>query len=379
MDLVSSPTLPTLSHELTPALSTDSRSRSQLIVSLTQLALSAPDIPSAVLPALDALVDQTAAAGSAYFQTGGEVFRARSASGVMPQGPVMEAILAHGLPVGTPLMQALEASAIPLFFDDTGVALEAAGFPELGVTSLAAAPVRGRQGELLGAFLMHTFNCHAWDERESDLFCAIAGTVAALAARLVAEEQAVQAKEDAIKALGIAVESRDSEVKGHTDRVTDLAVRVGAALDLSESELEALRWGAYLHDLGKVSTPDAILHKPGKLDSDEWRVMRQHVSAGYQVAHQLNFLPLATLDTVLYHHERWDGQGYPPRLTEEAIPLAARIFSICDVYDALTSPRPYKAAWSHEEALSEIVAQTGTQFDPKVVTAFLSLFVSSKP
>lgn len=357
MDLASSSTPPTFARELTPALPTDTRSRSQLIVSLTQLALSAPDIPSAVLPALDALVAQTAAAGSAYFQVGGEVFKARSASGVMPQGPVMEAILAHGLPANTPLMQALEISTVPLFFDDTEVALETAGFPELGVTSLAAAPVRGRQGELLGAFLMHTFSCHAWDEREADLFCAIAGTVAALAARLVAEEQAVQAKEDAIKALGIAVESRDSEIKGHTDRVTSLAGRVGVALGLSEHELEALRWGAYLHDLGKVATPDAILHKPGKLDSDEWLVMRQHVSAGYQVAHQLNFLPLATLDTVLYHHERWDGQGYPHRLTEEAIPLTARIFSICDVYDALTSPRPYKAAWSHEEALSEIVAQ----------------------
>lgn len=347
--------------------------RAQLIVSLTQLALSAPDIPSAVLPALDALVARTAAAGSAYFQVGGAVFKARSASGVMPHGPIMEAILAHGLPADTPLMRALEVADAPLFFDDTAATGVTAGFPELGVTSLAAAPVRDRQGVLLGAFLMHTFSCHDWNERECNLFGAVAGTVAALAARLVAEEQAVQAKEDAIKALGIAVESRDSEVKGHTDRVTDLAVRLGTALGLTEASLDALRWGAYLHDLGKVATPDAILHKPGRLDSDEWQVMRQHVETGYQVVQQLAFLPQATRDTVLYHHERWDGRGYPHGLKEEAIPLTARVFSICDVYDALTSLRPYKPAWTHEDAVAEIVLQTGSQFDPQVVAAFLGL------
>lgn len=376
MDLVYTDSLPPqpLSFDTLPPVQHEKRLRYELIVELTQLALSASDIPTAVLPALDTLVAQTAAAGSAYFQVGGGVFRARSATGVMPEGPVMEAILAHGLPADTPLMRTLETSPLPVFFDDTQAAPEAAGFPDLGVASLAAAPVRGRQGELLGAFLMHTFECHRWSESESELFCAIAGTVAALAARLVAEEQAVEAKENAIKALGIAVESRDAEVKGHTDRVTDLSVRVGEALGLSEANLDALRWGAYLHDLGKVATPDAILHKPGKLSSDEWQIMRQHVDAGYRVAKQLSFLPEATLETVLSHHERWDGQGYPHGLEAENIPLTARIFSICDVYDALVSPRPYKSAWSHDEALTEIVSQTGAQFDPQVVAVFLGLF-----
>lgn len=353
--------------------------RAQLIVTLTQLALSAPDIPSAVLPSLEALVERTAAAGSAYFQVGGEMFKARSASGVMPQGPAMEAILAHGLPSDTPLMRALEQSSAPLFFDNTVDATETVGFPELGVTSLAAAPVRNRDGALLGAFLMHTLELHEWETRECDLFGAVAATLAALAARLVAEEQAVEAKEDAIKALGVAVESRDSEVKGHTDRVTDLADRVGRALGLKSDELDALRWGAYLHDLGKVATPDAILHKPGRLDSEEWRVMRQHVESGHRVAQQLAFLPQASRDTVLHHHERWDGQGYPHGLAGEAIPLTARIFSVCDVYDALTSPRPYKSAWSHEDAIAEIVLQAGAQFDPQVVAAFLSLFAGANP
>jgi putative nucleotidyltransferase with HDIG domain len=358
--------------------------RAQLVVKLTQLALSAPDIPSAVMPALEALVERTAAAGSAYFQIGGGMFRARSASGVMPQGPIMEAILAHGLPAETPLMYALEASSAPLFFDDTSASPEAAGFPELGVASLAAAPVLNKAGVLQGAFLMHTFEAHRWGQRECDLFGAVAATLAALAARLVAEEEAIaekenalQARESAIKALGIAVESRDAEVKGHTDRVTDLAIRVGEALGLDGERLEALRWGAYLHDLGKVATPDAILHKPGRLSPAEWEVMRRHVESGHKVALQLPFLPKATLETILYHHERWDGGGYPHGLAGAEIPLAARIFSVCDVYDALTSVRPYKAAWTHEAALAEIQAQAGSQFDPEVVRTFNRLCQSA--
>ena len=354
--------------------------RAQLVVELTQLALSAPDIPSAVMPALQTLVDCTAAAGSAYFQVGNGMFRARSASGEMPQGPVMEAILAHGLPADTPLMQALLESTTPLFFDNTRLSPETVGFPELGVASLAAAPVKDRDGTLHGAFLMHTFEAHNWGQHECDLFGAVAATLASLAARLVAEEQAIaekenalRAKEGAIKALGVAVEFRDSEVKGHTDRETDLAVRIGEALTLSAELQDALRWGAYLHDLGKVATPDAILHKPGKLSTDEWEVMRHHVELGYKVAVQLPFLPEATLQTILHHHERWDGAGYPHGLAGTEIPLTARIFSVCDVYDALTSTRPYKNAWSHEDALAEIQAQAGRQFDPEVVEAFAAL------
>ena len=355
--------------------------RAGLIVELTQLALSASDVPAAVAPILDTLVARTAAAGSAYFQSGGGFFRARSAAGAMPEGPTMDAILAHGLPADTPLMRALEKTPAPLFFDDTHSAPEAAGFSQLGVTSLAAAPVRDRQGRLLGAFLMHTFEAHVWLEREAELFGAVAGVLANLAARLVAEEQAEEARrvalaarEDAIRSLGLAVENRDSEVKGHTDRVTDLALRIGGALGLDEAQLNALRWGAYLHDVGKISIPDAILHKPGRLTGDEWQIMKTHAQTGYLFAERLTFLPQETLQTVLHHHERWAGGGYPHNKKGEDIPLLARIFSVCDVYDALTSKRPYKEPWSHEAAVAEIQKQAGEQFDPAVVEAFLNIF-----
>lgn len=347
------------------------------IVELTRLAVSAPTVPAAVSPMLEHLVERTAAVGSAYFEAGGGAFFARSGTGIMPSGPAMEAILTHGLPSEAPLLLALASVERPLLFDDTSSVPAAAGFPDLGVPSLAAAPVRDGGGALLGAFLMHTFTPHCWTEREADLFAAVTGTMAGLTARLIAEERAIAAQEDALRALGLALEVRDGETKGHTDRVTRLVERTGAALGLSDADQAALRWGAYLHDIGKIGIPDTILHKPGKLTESEWEVMRAHASMGHDFAARLTFLPTAVLNLVRYHHERWDGKGYPEGRAGVAIPLPARIFAVCDVYDALVSERPYKHAWTHAEAVTEIAGQSGRQFDPRVVVAFLAVVAES--
>ncbi|MEA2584836.1 MAG: hypothetical protein QOF33_2921 [Thermomicrobiales bacterium] len=347
--------------------------RTALVVELTQHALAAPGVPEAVAPIRESFVRRTAAEGAAYFQTAGSVFHARAVAGVMPVGPVMAAIMAHGLPADSPLLQALADAPSPLFFDDTGSVPVTVGFPELGVASLAAAPVRDRAGDLLGAFLMHTFVPHAWTDAEANLVAAVAGALAALTARLVAEEEAVSAQEGALRALGLALESRDGETKGHTDRVTNLAVRLGTALGLTGPALTTLRWGAYLHDVGKIAVPDAILRKPGRLDPAEWVTMRDHAALGHAFAAQLPFLPADALAVIRHHHERWDGSGYPDGLCRENIPLPARVFALCDVYDALVSERPYKRAWTHDAALAEIAAQAGAQFDPTVVAAFLAL------
>ena len=346
------------------------RGHADLIVDLTRFALVAPDAPRAVTPMLERFVEGTAADGAAYFQLADRFFIARAAAGVLPQGPAMSEILAHGLPGETPLMRALEVAPTPRFFDDTAADPATAVFAALGVASLAAAPVRDLHGELVGAFLMHTFTSHPWTDREADLFTTVASTMASLAARLMAEEATVAAREGALRALGLALEYRDAETKGHTDRVVNLATTLAGALALDAATVEALRWGAYLHDIGKLAIPDPILRKPGPLDPMEWSVMRTHAERGEAFASALGFLPPTTLEVIRSHHERWDGTGYPDGRRGDAIPLAARIFAVCDVYDALTHERSYKAAWPPDQAIAELQSQAGNQFDPDMVATF---------
>jgi putative nucleotidyltransferase with HDIG domain len=169
-----------------------------------------------------------------------------------------------------------------------------------------------------------------------------------------------------------ALELRDHETQGHSQRVTRLAVYLGRAMGLGEADLVHLRRGALLHDIGKMGVPDNILTKPGPLTDDEWKIMRQHPVYAYELFSQIEFLRPA-LDIPYGHHERWDGSGYPRGLSGEAIPLAARIFAVVDVWDALSSDRPYRPAWPEEEATAYICAGSGKHFDPCIVEAFLEV------
>jgi len=179
--------------------------------------------------------------------------------------------------------------------------------------------------------------------------------------------------EGGLLGLGAALEARDLETGGHTRRVVEQATRLGKALDLPPGQLEDLRQGAYLHDIGKLVIPDAILLKPGKLTPDEWEVMKRHACRGADIARTIPTLTAGAINVIRHHHERWDGTGYPDALSQRDISLPARIFAVCDVYDALTSDRPYKQAWPATEAKMEIARQAGRQFDPQVVHAFLEL------
>jgi putative nucleotidyltransferase with HDIG domain len=169
-----------------------------------------------------------------------------------------------------------------------------------------------------------------------------------------------------------AMDLRDEETEGHTKRVTDVALRLARALGLSEGDLVQVRRGALLHDMGKMGVPDAILRKPGPLSEEEWVIMRLHPVYAYQMLAPIPFLRSA-LDIPYCHHEKWDGTGYPQGLRGEQIPLAARIFSVVDVWDALRSDRPYRPAWPEEKVLEYIRTEAGTHFDPKVVEVFLSM------
>ena len=173
-----------------------------------------------------------------------------------------------------------------------------------------------------------------------------------------------------------ALELRDQETEGHTLRVTDMTVRLAQAMGVRSGELIHVRRGALLHDIGKMGVPDRILLKPGKLDPDEWKVMKQHTVYAFEMLWPIEFLRLA-IDIPHCHHERWDGTGYPRQLEGEQIPLSARVFAVADVWDALTSDRPYRKAWSDEKALEYITSNVGKHFDPRVVEQFLVFLKSN--
>jgi len=167
-----------------------------------------------------------------------------------------------------------------------------------------------------------------------------------------------------------ALELRDQETQGHSVRVLDLTLGLSAELGISSKDLQDIRRGVLLHDIGKMGIPDSILHKPGKLTDEEWEIMHKHPKYAYDMLSPIAYLR-NSLDIPYCHHEKWDGSGYPRGLSGETIPLAARIFAIVDVFDALTSNRPYREAWSKEKTLEYIREQSGTHFDPRLVEVFL--------
>ena len=175
-----------------------------------------------------------------------------------------------------------------------------------------------------------------------------------------------------LRALAKALEARDVETRGHSDRVVAYCLRLGKELGLSHNDLIALEQGALLHDIGKIGVRDSILLKDGPLTEEQWLEMREHVDHGLAIIDGIDFLSGAR-DIVGQHHERYDGSGYPGGLRAEAISIHARIFSVADTFDAITSDRPYRASQPYHAARAEILAHSGGQFDPKVVNGFLKI------
>jgi PAS domain S-box-containing protein/putative nucleotidyltransferase with HDIG domain len=182
----------------------------------------------------------------------------------------------------------------------------------------------------------------------------------------------VQAYDETIRGWAQALELRDKETRGHAGRVTELTVRLAAAMGFTGEALDHIRRGAFLHDIGKMAIPDSILGKTSPLTQDDWITMRQHPTIGYRMLSTIGYLKPA-LDVVYCHHERWDGSGYPRGLKGDEIPVASRIFSIVDVWDALTNNRPYRLAWPEEEVRMYLRKESAHQFDPRIVDEFLKL------
>ncbi len=191
------------------------------------------------------------------------------------------------------------------------------------------------------------------------------------------EGEADGAQRDAIEALAVALLERDRYTGEHSEAVIDMSGAVARNLGLNSVEVQRVKSAALLHDIGKVAIPDEILHKPGPLTDDEWKLMREHPVIGERI---LRVLPgLGTVARIVRHeHERWDGGGYPDGLIGDEIPLGSRIIIAADTYHAITSDRPYRAARSHSEAVEELTRCAGTQFDPSVTAALIGFLYGQR-
>lgn len=245
-------------------------------------------------------------------------------------------------------------------------------------TVYAAAPLKA-SGNMIGVLeIFSTEEKHLDDDWRSHfqtlaLQTAIAIDSVTMIQRIKdARNELAEAYEATLIGWAKALELHDKETRGHSDRMLELVERLGRRLGLNEDALSDLKRGTLLHDIGKMGVPDTILQKPGPLDKAEWVIMRKHPQYAYDLLSEIPYLAGA-LEVPYCHHERWDGKGYPRGLRGEEIPLNARIFSVIDVWDALTHDRPYRPAWPKEKALEYIREQSGIQFDPQVTGQFIAM------
>lgn len=185
-------------------------------------------------------------------------------------------------------------------------------------------------------------------------------------------EELVKLYSGTLEAMILALDLREHETGYHSYRVTEYALNLGRHMGLKDEELSVIAKGALLHDIGKIGVPDHILLKPEELDEEEWKSMKKHAELGYEMLEKIDFLEESAA-LILTHHERYDGKGYPSGLSGDDIPLCARIFSVVDALDAMTNTRVYRDALTFDEAMARIKEGSGTQFDPKVVDAFLQI------
>ena len=240
------------------------------------------------------------------------------------------------------------------------------------VKSLAMVPIR--RLDPVGSIGNYWAEMRVPTDHELDLLQALADSTAVAIENVQVYEQLDAARTETLQCLARAAEYRDGATYEHTERVADLAARIAAELGWDADRVALLRLAAPLHDIGKLAVSDAVLLKAGKLTHDEFEQVKVHAEAGASILSdaQSDVLRMGR-EVARAHHEWWDGSGYPYGLSGSAIPEAGRIVALADVYDALTSPRPYKEAWPHQRAREELTRLRGRQFDPDVVDAFLRL------
>jgi putative nucleotidyltransferase with HDIG domain len=238
-----------------------------------------------------------------------------------------------------------------------------------GVRSAISVPLLGRSGPIGALYADRTALRETFEGQQIDFAAAFAAHAAAALETAQLYDDREQHFRLTLEALAKAIDARDKYTAGHSERVTTYTLVLARAMKLPDADLEVLSRAGMLHDIGKVGVPDYVLLKPAALDPAERAIIESHVTIGYEMLKELPFLRDA-LPAIRGHHERWDGKGYPDKLAGNGIHLYARIMTVADSYDAMTSARPYRAALPTDEAARRVRADAGTQFDPAVVRAF---------
>jgi putative nucleotidyltransferase with HDIG domain len=246
---------------------------------------------------------------------------------------------------------------------------DAASVLHAGVRSAISVPLLGRSGPIGALYADRTVLRGTFEPDQIDYAAAFAAHAAAALETAQLYDDREQHFRLTLEALAKAIDARDKYTAGHSERVTAYTLILAAAMKLPEADLDVLQRAGMLHDIGKVGVPDHVLLKPGALDAAERAIIESHVTIGYEMLRDLPFLREA-LPAIRGHHERWDGRGYPDRLAGEGIHLYARIMTVADSFDAMTSARPYRAALGVDEAARRLRADAGTQFDPAAIKAF---------
>lgn len=318
------------------------------------------------------LVRMTGAEFGLLYERVGDEFRLRSMSGAVTDRLKSLSEVPQNTSVG--LLARVMRSRRPVFTSDYAAEIDrdpTYGPQDVGGVLLVPIGDASTVSHVLVMGVSHTG--WALDAARLDVAAAFGRRMEAALEARERVSQIVATREETFRVLGLALEHRDFETHGHTDRVVRLSRAFAERLDLDADSVQALVWGAYLHDLGKLSIEDPVLLKPSSLTESEFALVERHTVIGEEIASGIAFLPRETLQVVRNHHERWDGTGYPDGLAGEDIPYLARMFALADVYDALTSARPYKSAWTLERARATIAAAAGTQFDPALVEPFLEV------
>jgi PAS domain S-box-containing protein/putative nucleotidyltransferase with HDIG domain len=267
---------------------------------------------------------------------------------------------------------------IPDLRNEPGSSLSASHFMDEGFIYYSCEPLISK-GQVKGVLEVFQRNPFEPDAEWCDFLYALAGQTAIAIENATLFEslqrsnsELTMAYDATIEGWSCALDLRDKETEGHTQRVTEMTMKLGRAYGLSEAELVQVRWGALLHDIGKMGISDEILRKPGPLTEEEVEEMKQHPTYAFEMLSPIRYLRQA-LDIPYCHHEKWDGSGYPRGLKGTQIPLFARIFAVVDVWDALNTDRPYRAGWNEEKVREHIRGLSGTHFDPKVVDVFMQI------